>query len=333
MPLQALQSTVYLFSSTDRFYENLEILLDFVTTPYFTKENVDKEQGIIGQEIRMYDDDPGWRVFFNMLDCLYQNHPVRKDIAGTVESIARIDKDVLYKCYNTFYNPSNMILFTCGNVDPDAVSKLVDRYVTAAPNGPIKRIQPEEPAAVNKPYCEQRLSVSSPLFSIGFKDPDVGYDGTPLLKKLLTTSILLEMLFGESSGLYNQLYDSGLINDSFDTDCECEKSYGFSALSGESQDPEKLQRVILDELERTELSEEAFLRAKKVEQGRFLRLWNSVDTLSNSMVSYLFKNIDIFDFPEVCAGITFQDVQTRLAQHFTRENCVLSVIRPFEGKE
>lgn len=329
----SFNSTVYLYSCTDKFYKNLEILLDFVSNPYFTKENVDKEQGIIGQEIRMYDDDPGWRVFFNMLDCMYVNHPIKKDIAGTVESIAQIDKDLLFKCYNTFYNPTNMILFTCGDVDCDEVSKLVDKHITASPNSEIKRFETEEPKRVNKPYKEQKLSISTPIFQIGFKDTDVGFDGTELLKKEIITSLLIEILLGEGSDLYNKLYSEGLINDSFDCDFEAEPGYGFSSLGGESPDPEKVQQIVLDTFENLEISEEEFERAKKVEIARYLRMWNSVEGLSNTMVSDLFKNINIFEYSSIIKDITLRDVQHRFKEHFSRQNCVLSVIRPYENKE
>ena len=329
----SFNSTVYLYSCTDKFYENLEILLDFVSNPYFTKENVDKEQGIIGQEIRMYDDDPGWRVFFNMLDCMYVNHPIKKDIAGTVESIAQIDKDLLFKCYNTFYNPTNMILFTCGDVDCDEVSKLVDKHITASPNSEIKRFETEEPKRVNKPYKEQKLSISTPIFQMGFKDTDVGFDGTELLKKEIITSLLIEILLGEGSDLYNKLYSEGLINDSFDCDFEAEPGYGFSSLGGESPDPEKVQQIVLDTFENLEITEEEFERAKKVEIARYLRMWNSVEGLSNTMVSDLFKNINIFEYSSIIKDITLRDVQHRFKEHFSRQNCVLSVIRPYENKE
>lgn len=325
----SFNSTVYLYSCTDNFYKNLEILLDFVSKPYFTKENVDKEQGIIGQEIRMYDDDPGWRVFFNMLDCLYAKHPITKDIAGTVESISKIDKDLLFKCYNTFYNPSNMILFTCGDVDCNEVEELVDKYVTANPITEIKRFVIDEPSKINKPYKEQKLSVSTPIFQIGFKDTDVGYGGKELLKKEILTSLLLEITLGEGSDLYNRLYNDGLINDSFDSDYEGEISYGFSSIGGESADPEKVQEIILDTFEKLEITEEEFERAKRVEIARYLRMWNGVEGLSNTMVSDIFKDINIFEYSSVIKNISLRDLKARFAEHFSRKNCVLSVIKPY----
>lgn len=321
-------NTVYLYSCTDLFYENLEILLEFVSNPYFTDENIAKEQGIIGQEIRMYDDDPNWRVYFNMLDAMYVDFTIKKDIAGTVESIAEINKDVLYKCYNTFYNPQNMILFVCGDVDIEEVIKVCDKYVLPKETGDVRCYFPNEPKTVHKQKIVQKLSVSKPLFSIGFKDNDVGFDGEKLLKKEIITSILLEMIIGEGSPLYNKLYDSGLINDSFGTEYEGEPNYGFSCFLGESEDPEKVKEEILSAFEHLELDEQEYERAKKVEYGGFLRLWNSVEGISNTMVADLFKNINIFDFPRICSEITFEDVKNRFKEHLNRENCVISIIEP-----
>lgn len=322
-------NTVYLYSCTDKFYENMEILLGFVSQPYFTEENIAKEQGIIGQEIRMYDDDPSWRVFFNMLDAMYVDFTIKKDIAGTVESIAQINKEILYKCYNTFYNPGNMILFTCGNVDIERVIETADKYIKGNDIGDVKCFFPKEPKHINKSEITQKLSVSRPLFAIGFKDTDTGYDGAALLKKDIVTSILLEMISGEGSPLYNRLYDSGLINDSFGSEYEGEPNYGFSSFLGESPDPHKVRDEILKEFSTLTLSEADFERAKKAEYGGFLRLWNSVENLSNSMVADLFKNINIFDFENVYESITFSDVKARFESHFKAENCVLSVIEPY----
>lgn len=323
-------NTVYLYSCTDLFYENLEILLEFVSNPYFTEQNIAKEQGIIGQEIRMYDDDPNWRVYFNMLDAMYVNFPIKRDIAGTVESIAHINKDILYKCYNTFYNPQNMILFVCGDVVMDEVLKLCDKYVIHKEIGDVKCYFPNEPQEVFKHETVQKLSVSKPLFAIGFKDNDIGFDGEELLKKEMVTSILLEMILGEGSQLYNKLYDEGLINDSFGTEYEGEPNYGFSCILGESENPRMVLSEILNSFKSLKLSEKEFERAKRVEYGSFLRLWNSVEGISNTMVSDLFKNINIFDFPRIFSSISFDDVTKRFENHFKTDNYVISIIEPIE---
>ncbi|MBQ6907955.1 MAG: insulinase family protein, partial [Clostridia bacterium] len=284
------------------------------------------------QEIRMYDDDPEWRVFFNAIDCMYQNHPVKKDIAGTVESIAKIDKDLLFKCYNTFYNPSNMILFTCGDVDCLKVSNMVDKYIASSPASKIKRIVPKEPAQINKPYKEQNLSISIPIFYIGFKDTDVGFDGEKLLKKDIINDLITEIMLGDGSDLYNRLYDDGLINDSFNFDFESEIDYGFTIIGGESQKPKEVHKIILDAFENAVINDSELTRAKKVITADFLRMWNSVEGVSNKMISALFKNIDLFEYQKIIKSITLEDVNMRLKSHFTSQNCVLSVINPYESK-
>ncbi|WHH58881.1 pitrilysin family protein [Petroclostridium sp. X23] len=329
----SFNTTAYLFSCTSEFYKSLDILLDFVQNPYFTDESVQKEQGIIGQEIRMYDDDPNWRVFFNYLGALYHQYPVKKDIAGTIESIANIDKDILYKCYNTFYNPANMVLFVVGEVDPEIVKEHVEKHIKSKTPllEDIKRIYPEEPPTIYKKQIEQTLSVSIPLFQMGFKDTDVGYGGVKLLKKDIVTRIILEMIMGRSSALYQRLYEQGLINDTFDADYNAEVNYGFTIFGGESADPEKVREQITAKIERLHqegLSKPAFDRIKKVILGKFLRQFNSVEKIANNFIANIFRDINLFDYIEVYHSTSFEDVQKRFTNHFKIDNMALSVIRP-----
>lgn len=226
--------TAYLFSCTDSFYENLDILMDFVNHPYFTDENVAKEQGIIGQEIKMYDDDPSWRLFFNMLQAMYHNNPVKTDIAGTVESIAKITPDILFKCCDAFYNPSNMFLVMVGDIDADKAIEIVDKYVSAdRDRGRIQREKIDEPKSVVKSEISQKMSVSKPQFMIGFKEQETDIEGSELLKKQIETNVILNILFGVSSKFFNELYEEGLIDGSFGFEAELEKKYGFSSVNGE----------------------------------------------------------------------------------------------------
>ncbi len=326
--------TAYLFYCTDYFYENLDILLNFVQNPYFTDESVQKEQGIIGQEIRMYEDDPHWRVYFNLLGALYHCHPVRKDIAGTIESISKINKDILYKCYNTFYNPSNMLLFIAGDVNPDEVWEHVEKCIKVCDRtkSGIKRIYPEEPEIINQPKVEQKLSVSIPLFQIGFKDNDIGYGGERLLRKDIVTRILLEMVLGKSTVLYQDLYEKGLINDTFESDFTAEIDYGFTILGGESSQPEKVQQYILEEIDRLRsrgLEKNEYERIKKVIYGRFIRQFNNIEGIANNFMANLFKDIDLLNYIDVFETITLDDVNERLVNHFKPENMALSVVRPY----
>ena len=322
----SFDTTAYIFSSTDRFYENLEILLDFVGKPYFTDENVAKEQGIIGQEIRMYDDDANWRVYFNLLTALYAKHPIRNDIAGTVESIAEIDKELLYKCYNTFYNPSNMVLFTRGDIQPERVAALADKYVTAAPIGEIKRIFPHEPKGVAQKLVTQKLSVASPIFMLGFKDNASCASGRELLRKEITTEILCELLAGKSSKLYNRLYEKGLINDTFYCQYSQDSGCAYAAMGGESADPAAAREEIMFAIRSAELCEEDFQNCKKAMIGSFLRLFNNVEGVSNAFVNRIFMGIDLFEYLDVCEDITLDETRQRMEYLFNEENSAMSVI-------
>lgn len=324
--------TAYLFSCTDRFYDNLDILLDFVNHPHFTEENVAKEQGIIGQEIKMYDDEPDWRVFFNTLIAMFHNNPVKIDIAGTVESISYITPEILYKCYNTFYNPSNMILILVGDIDMDEAMKYVDKHLSAKqPGGEIKRYSPDEPADRVKEYIEQRLSVSQPMFRIGFKDNHPNMSGKELLKKEIVTEIILESVFSTSSDLYLDLYEKGLIDSSFGTETELSSEYGFSLIGGESAEPEKVYEIIKGELSRLisdGIDTKAVERAKKVLISQDIRVFNNVVEMGNLFLRRLLNNQNPLEYREVAKSVTYDDVYKRLCEHFNPDNCVLSVVKP-----
>ncbi|WHE08427.1 pitrilysin family protein [Thermoanaerobacterium thermosaccharolyticum] len=323
-------TTAYLFSSTDNFYDNLKLLLDFVQRPYFTDENVEKEKGIIAQEIRMYDDDPSWRLFFNMLGGLYHLHPVKVDIAGTIESISKIDKDILYKCYRTFYHPSNMVLFAVGDIDINKVLDIVNNSVkTDKRQGEIKRIYPNEPESINKNYVEQKMAVSMPLFNIGFKDYDVGYGGKKLLKKDIVTQICLEILAGRSSDLYEELYNDGLIDSTFDTEYVGEIDHGYSIIGGQSNDPEAVKQAVLDKISKVDSIDDSDLnRIKRKITGRFLKSFNSVESISHNFITYYMRGINILDYTTTIEEITHDDVINRFKTFFNEKNCVLSVIKP-----
>ena len=326
----SFNTTAYLFSATSNLYENLAVLLDYVQRPHFTPESVQKEQGIIGQEIRMYDDNPSWKVFFNLLSCLYQKNPVKLEIAGTIDTIAKIDSDYLYKCYNTFYNLSNMMLFVTGDLDIEKTVSVIEANILK--NEPfteeIKRIYPVEPAEVAKPYAEQKLSVSKPIFMMGFKDNDVGYSGEHLLKKIIEMNILTTMLFDKSSSLYKKLYDEGLINQTFSSEFNAHIDYGFTAIEGESNDPQKVYDTIIETLESTTLSEDDFNRIKKVIWGDYIRSYNDIENFANEFMSMHFVGIDYFDYYTVYNQVNFEDVEKRFREHFKKENSVLSVINP-----
>lgn len=325
--------TAYLFSATSNVEENLKALLDYVQSPYFTEESVQKEQGIIGQEIRMYDDSGDWKVFFNFIGCLYNDNPVKKEIAGTVESISKITADYLYKCYNTFYNLSNMAIVVTGNVDARKILEVIEGGIKK--NEPfdeeIRRIYPEEKKEVCKKYAEQSLSVAMPLFMTGFKDNDTGYGGKKLLKKSIETEILLKMIFGKSSRLYKKLYDGGFITQNFSSEYEMQPDYAFSSISGESKEPQKVYDMIMEEIDRIGsegLNEDDYNRIKKVIWGDYIRSYDDIEGYSVTYLQMQFKGIDYFDYYDVYKEVTFDDVKKRFKEHFVKENSALSVVKP-----
>ncbi|MDI9483782.1 MAG: pitrilysin family protein [Bacillota bacterium] len=322
--------TVYLFSCTDFFEDNFRLLINYVQHPYLTDESVEKEKGIIGQEIKMYEDNADWRVFFNLLDALYVNHPVKIDIAGTIDSISKITKETLLLCYNTFYHPSNMIILVVGDVEPRAVFEMVEKGIDVKENpGKIESIFPDEPKHHNKQVVEKKLAVAMPQFQMGIKDNSnvFGYD---LLKRKVAIEIILSMLMGKSSKLYNELYDEGLINQTFGSEVMLEGLYGFSAWGGQSNEPVKVYERInemLEKIKKAGLDSENFKRIKNAHEGRFIRSLNSPENISHSFIPLYFKDANFFDHAKVYEELSFADAQDIFYSHFALEPA-LSVIWP-----
>jgi len=325
--------TAYLFECTENPVKNLEVLLDYVTKPYFTDENVEKEQGIIGQEIKMYDDDPDWRCAINFLSAMYENHPVKNDIAGSVDSIAKINKETLYKCYKTFYNMSNMILFVVGDIDVKDVGECVENTIL---DYDLNFCQPKrnygiEEKSVKQSIISEKLDVSVPSFMFGFKDVDTGYDGKKLLKKSIEYSVILELAFGKTSDIYKELVKNALIMGFLDYDAECEKTYCHVTVSGESKNPEKAREVILkglSELKKNGITEESFERVKKAFLGRFIKQFDHITSVAHGFLANAFNNIGLFDYVDVIEEITISDINNRLRENFNENMSVLSVIYP-----
>lgn len=326
--------TAYLFSATENFYESLEHLIDYVQTPYFTDENVEKEKGIIAQEIKMYNDDPDWNVYFNCLKAMYVNYPARIDIAGTVDSIYKITKEELYKCYNTFYNPGNMALFVVGDLDVEKVidvTKKSNNYKVDKLSKSIERFYPEEPEGVKEKDVIEKFPISMPMFNIGFKDSNVGLKGKELLRKEIVTDILVGMLFKKGSKLYEDLYMQGLINENFGAGFSSQVDYAFSIIAGDSKEPKKVKEIILDYIEKSKkegLSKEEFERTKKKKIGSFIKCFDSINFIGNSFISYVFKDINLLDYLAIIKDITFEEVEERLKEHFKEEYCVISIVEP-----
>lgn len=325
--------TAYLFSCTDKFYESLEHLIKYVQNPYFTDENVEKEKGIIEQEIKMYDDNSDWKVYFNTLRAMYVNHPTKVDIAGTVESIYKITKEELYKCYNTFYNSGNMVLFVVGDLDWNSVMETVNSSLKK--DEPvledIKRFYPDEPNNISKKEIVENLTVSIPLFNIGFKDIEVNIEGNELLKKEIETDIILDMVFKKGGSLYEELYLSGLINENFGCDNISQIDHGYTIIGGESKDPNKVKEVIfqyIDKFKKEGLNHEDFERIKKKKIGMFLKYFDSIEFIANNFISYHFRGINLIDYLEALKNIQFEEVDKRFKNHFNEEYSVMSIINP-----
>ena len=324
--------TAYLFECSNKFYEGLDELMDYVQHPYFTDENVEKEKGIISQEIKMYDDDPGWRMYINAMDCMYKNNPVKLDIAGTVESISKITPDVLYKCYNTFYNPSNMTMVVCGDFVPeDLLEEIKKRIVKKEPQGEIKRIYPPKENKINKQYKEDEMEVSMPIFAIGYKDnEELKENRENIVKKHIAIEILLNMAIGKSSELYKELYESGDLLSEPDLDYEFSDEYAHVLITGQSKNPKKIYEKIKETFEQYKkngLDEEHFNRIQRKIYGDYVVEYNSVGDIARMFLSDKMKQINSFDYIEEYFQVTKEYTEDVLKNVFKTENMILSVVK------
>lgn len=321
--------TAYLFECTENFYPALDELMDYVQHPYFTDENVEKEKGIIGQEIMMYDDYPEWKVYLNTLEAMYHEHPVKLDITGTIETISHIDKDILYKCYNTFYNPANMAMVICGDFEPEKLlEEIKKRLIEKKANGEIKRIYPEEPESIVKEKVEQKMDVSEPLFTIGIKDKVA----TPKekVKKHLAIEILLNVLIGKSSKLYQELYNKGMLFVTPGVDYEFSRDYAHILITGQSKYPEQVYDLFknaVNELKENGIDLEEFERVKKMLYGSFIKEYDEPGDIARMFIADFFKGINSFEYLEEIATINEQYVEQMLKEVFVDNKMVLSVIK------
>ena len=322
--------TAYLFEATENFYKALDELMDYVQNPYFTDENVEKEKGIIGQEIKMYEDHPGWQVYLNAMKCMYKENPVRNDIAGTIESISKIDKEVLYTCYNTFYNPSNMLLVVCGDFEPEKIlEEIKNRLIPKENQAEIKRIYPEKDNKIMQKEKTVKMEVNTPLFMIGFKDNQEEIDN--IVKKHIAIEIILNILLGQSSELYKKLYEQGSLIAPPDLDYEFSKEYAHILISGQSKNSKEVVIKLLEkiqELKTNGIEEEQFNRIKKKIYGNYVTEYNSVSEISKMFLADYFKGINSFDYLENYNLITIDYVKQILNEIFIEENMVVSIVEP-----
>ena len=325
----SFERTGYLFSCSANFKKNLEILLDFVQNPYFTQATVEKEQGIIGQEIDMYKDAPDWEVMFNCLRTMYHNLPVRIDIAGTQESIAQITAKTLYGCYDNFYNLHNMVLAVAGNADVEEIVEVADKVLKPVEGKMAQRKVIDEPEEVIDSYIEEKLSVATPQFMFGFKE---SWD-TPerTTKEEISMEILLDMISGQSSELYKRLFDGKLINNSFGFEYFTGFGYSCVLFAGESNDPKKVAEEIVGEIGKfreTGFDKTAFERTKKKLYGRMIMGMNDIEGLANNMAVSYFAGEDVFTDFEIFKTVTLDDVNDIFKKTLDENRSVLSVINP-----
>ncbi len=323
--------TCYLFSRTENVDESLDILLDFVTRPYFTPRTVRKEMGIIGQEIKMYDDSPGWRQLFGILDGLYVNHTVKDDIAGTVESISHITDRMLYECAKAFYSPSQMMLCVAGNITADRVIAACERAGFTARKADVVRMYPDEPDMISHREKTVRMPIASPMVAVGFKEKM----SVPVsAEEELIGSIIMDVLCGPISELFTRLYDRNIINGTFSGEIFNGVDYYASIISGETAQP----RTLLDEIDRAIMklkeegvSKEDFETTRRAMYGNMIVDFENVEEIASSMVSAHFKGRDLYTYLDTLSSLTLDKVNEQLGRMFRDGMKTVYTILPMEG--
>lgn len=319
--------TCYLFSCSKNYEENLRILLDFVQKPYFTKENVDKEMGIIGQEIKMTNDNPEWRVFFNMLRGMYHSHPVKIDIAGTVESISHIDADLLYKCYDTFYNLNNMVLSIAGNISADKVLEICDECLRPCADKGLESVFPDEPDEIVQSEIREKQPVGASIFNFGYKC--TAKQGLERLKDIAAASTATSLLTDPALPMCEKLLKEEVINSTFGGEVFYGDSYFTVIFSGESDKPEVIKEALFAEIERLlneGINEKDFQRIKKSSYGNLVRELNNVEAVANLMLNSHMEDVGPYDAIQVLSDMTSSDVIDFMRRELIPDRSVMSVI-------
>ncbi len=330
-------STTYLFSSTGNVEENLNVLLDFVQNPYFTDQNVEKEKGIIAQEIKMYQDTPNWRSYFGLLKGFYGDHPAAIDIAGTVESIGKITKEDLYQCYRTFYHPSNMIMFVVGAVNPERVLELIEANQARksfSDRQSITRFYPDWPERVAVRQTESQLVIAQPRVLFGFKDRHGAASPGERLRHDVTMELWIDAVLGQGSSFFHELIEQDLTDQGFSVEYEQGERYGHSILGGNSKRPWDLVERVCAELERVAkegVDETDFMRAKRKAIGRFVTLFDSPQGIAHVFVAQTLREIDIFETLSVLEDIHIDKVNEALREHVHEDQFAVSLVQQLGG--
>ena len=328
--------TAYHFTCTDHFEQALRLLLEFVTTPYFTQESVAKEQGIIGQEIGMNADAPDTQIFERLMTAMYRSHPVREPILGTPESISHITPETLALCHRAFYRPDNMLLCVVGDVDGQAVRDIALQTVPASPGERVSTPRMwQEALTCEAPFTSCRMEVAMPTFQLGFKCEPLRR-GQEAVRQEIVGELAAEALFGEASSLYLSLYEKGLIDASFGGGFETVEGLAIFTASGDSDQPEQVQNAILQEaarLVKEGIGEESLLRMKRSALGRRIRGLDSFDSVCFRICAYYFSGYDYFQFPALYQDVTEQEILEFLKETVRTDRMSLSVIYPKEDAQ
>ena len=325
--------TCYYFESTRSFYENLEMLLKFVSTPYFTAESVEKEQGIIGQEIVMTEDSPDFAVYMNLLKLLYASHPIRDAVAGTVESIAEITPEVLYSCHKVFYNPSNMTLCVAGDVDAEKILETAAAILPADP-GPVPQADfgPAESGVPSEKFCRVEMEISAPQFLIGSAVPPAE-NGEALLRQKLTGQLALRMLCGPSSKFFNDLYASGLLTRDFDYETDYSAGTATIMAGGESSDPDKVLEAFsaaAADVSKNGLKGDDFAMAKRASYGSRLRGLEDFDSLCCALADGVFGGYCALDAFDALESVSKSECEDYIRRYLSPDRLAMSVILPLK---
>lgn len=327
------QATSYTFTaSNDVFCDSLKILLDFVHNPYFTAGSVIKERGIISEELKMYDDSPDSRCYYELMRLLYKNNGVRYDVGGTAESIKEITPEILYLCHKVFYSPSNMVLIISGNVDTEKIISVMDENIPLIKQNKYKILQKSEPEKAYRRLSKIYMDVSEPLFSFGIKDPDTA-DKNLMRKKSVALSILSNMLFGESSDFYCRSYEQGLLSGDIDAGYYYADDHAYLSISGESRLPYTVKKRIYETLDKavTEGVDPAeFERAKKIFYANYVYSLQSSQSIAYSLLSFYQSGDDMIKYPKMLSKINAQFAISQLKKLYIKDRCAYAVVSPLK---
>ena len=325
--------TAYLYECTNNFYEALDEFMNYVQSPYFTDENVEKEKGIINQEIGMYNDDPSWKVYLNALEAMYVNNPVKIDPAGTEETVSKIDKNILYKCYNNFYKLSNMAVIVCGDFEPEKIFDEIEKRIIKIDDQKVpEKIFEEEPFRINKKEIKEEMDVNIPIFILGIKDKVISSGGKEQVRRHVAIDIILDILFGNTSKLFNELYEKGLIYSEFSTLYEYAKEYSHIVIQNQAyQYTDVIKRIEkeIENLKKEGINKEEFERSKRKNYGMYVREFEDVSDVGNNFFESFIKGIQPFDFINETISIDLECTNSILKEVFDNELFIYSII---EGK-